>query len=150
MAVYAGPARRRQAGIAIAVGTLIVGLVIGIAIGRGTAKTLDDKIADGRAGGRDLVTALRVLPLEYQQASSGSSETGLIEDTVKRSTARLPEALDGAPWLGPAQRQTATAAVQAVEAAAASKASPKDFDAVIARSAATLESVFGLPPSSAG
>jgi hypothetical protein len=150
MAVYAGPARRRRATIAIAVGTLILGLVIGIAIGRGTAKTLDDEIADGRAGGRDLVTALRVLPLEYQQASTGSSETGLIEDTVKRSTAQLPEALDGAPWLGPAQRRTATAAVRAVEAAAANKVSPKDFDGVIARSTATLESVFGLPASTSG
>ena len=150
MAVYAGPARRRRGSIAIAIGTLIVGLLIGIAIGRGTAKSLDDQIADGRAGGRDLVTALRVLPLEYEQASSGSSETGLIEDTVKRSTARLPAALDGAPWLGPAQRRSATAAVQAVQSAAVSKVPPKIFESVVASSTATLQSVFGLPASTPG
>jgi hypothetical protein len=147
MAVYAGPARRRRAGIAIAVGALILGLVIGIVIGRGTAPTLDDEIADGRAGGRDLVTALRVLPLEYEQASTGSSETGLIEDTVRRAAARLPEALDGAPWLGPGQRRTATTAVQAVEAAARTSIPPKNFEGVVAHSTATLESVFGLPAS---
>ena len=42
---------------------------------------------------------------------------------------------------------SATAAVQAVSAAARSKAAPAHFEAVVARSAATLRSVFGLPVS---
>jgi hypothetical protein len=150
MAVYATPARRRRTTILVGVAALIVGLVIGIAIGRGTATSLDDEIAQGRAGGRQLVTAQQVLPLEYSQAFKGSSETGLIEDTVTRSTAQLSGVLDGAPWLGAAQRQTATAAVQSVRNAARSRLAPARFEAVVAQATATLQAVFGLPASTAG
>jgi hypothetical protein len=150
VAVYATPARRRRTTIGVGVAALIVGLIIGVAIGRATASSLDDEIAKGRAGGTELVTALRVLPLEYSQAFKGSSETGLIEDTVKRSTAQLPDALDGAPWLGAAQRQTAIAAVQSVQTAAQAKLAPARFEAVVAQATATLQAVFGLPASTAG
>ena len=150
MAVYATPAKRRRTTIVVALATLVVGLLIGIAIGRASAPSVDDKIAGGRAGGSELVTALRVLPLEYRQAFSGSSETGTIADTVNRSVARLPAALDGAPWLGPAQRQTATAAVQAVQKAARDKLPPARFETVIADSTATLQTVFGLPVTAGG
>jgi hypothetical protein len=150
MAVYAGSGRRRRTTAAIAVVALVVGLLIGVAIGRGTAESLDDQIAAGRDGGRELVAALRVLPLEYAQAYAGSSESGLIADTVRRSTAKLPGALQGAPWLAPMQRDTAKAAVRAVEAAARSRVAPHRFETVVARSTASLESVFGLPVSTSG
>lgn len=150
MAVYATPAKRRRTTIVVAVAALVVGLAVGVAIGRGTASSVDDEIAKGREGGRRLVTALRVLPLEYSQAFTGSSESGLIEDTVKRSVARLPAALDGAPWLGSAQRQTATAAVQAVQKAAGDHLAPRRFEAIIATSTATLQNVFGLPVTAGG
>ena len=144
MAVYRGPERRRRASAAIAVAALLAGVLLGAVIGRGTATSIDDQIAEGRAAGRDLVTSLRVLPLEYRQASAGSSETGLIEDTVRRATGRLPAALDKAPWLDRTQRRTATEAVRAIEAAAAAKVPPARFEATTARSTATLQTIFGL------
>jgi hypothetical protein len=150
MAVYAGPSKRKRTTSLIAAATLVVGLVIGIAIGRAAAPSLDEEIAKGRDGGRALVTALQVLPLEYGQALSGSEGSSLIGDTVDRSARRLGAALDGAPWLGPAQRREATAAVAAVKAAAAGKVPPARFQTVVDRSAATIQAVFGLPSSSAG
>lgn len=150
MAVYAGAGKRRRATSLIAVAAAIVGLVVGIAIGRATAPSVDDKIADGRQGGRDLVTALQVLPLEYGQALSGSEGSALIGDTVERSVRRLDTALDGAPWLGPAQRRTATQAVQAVRTAATNKVPPARFQQVVDSSSAAIESVFGLPASAPG
>jgi hypothetical protein len=150
MAIYHGPERRRRASVALAVGALVAGVLIGLAIGRATAPSLDDQIAEGRAAGRDVVAALRVLPLEYRQAAAGSSETSLIGDTVKRATRQLPAALEKAPWLSGAQRRTANGAAAAIEAAARAKVAPARFDAVTARSTATLQSIFGLPASSAG
>jgi hypothetical protein len=91
-----------------------------------------------------------VLPLEYEQASQGSSETTLIQDTVSRASAGLPAALDDAPWLGDAQRRDATNAVRAVETVAHDRVPPAQFDATAAKSVATLESVFGLPQSGGG
>ena len=124
-----------------------MGLVIGIVIGHGTAKSLDDQIKDGRAGGRDLVTSLQVLPLEYGQALSGAEGTAQIGDTVSRAAAQLGHALDGAPWLGPEQRRQATQAVQAVKTAAANKVAPAAFQTVVDSSSKVLETVFGLPQS---
>ena len=145
MAVYRGPERRRRATALIAVAALIVGVLLGAVLGRVTAPTVDDKIAEGHTAGRDLVAALRVLPLEYEQASSGSSETGLIEDTVRRAAGRLPAALDKAPWLDGAQRREATQTVQAITDAATAKVAPARFDATVERSTATLQSIFALP-----
>jgi hypothetical protein len=150
MAVYAGAGRRKRATILVAVATLVAGLILGIVVGRATAPSLADKIADGRKGGSELVTALQVLPLEYGQALNGSEGTTLIGDTVNRSLARLNTALDGAPWLGPAQRLQATQAVQAVRTAATSKVPVKQFQAVVDSSSATIQAVFGLPLSSGG
>ena len=150
MAVYAGPGRRRRITIAAAAGALIVGLLLGFVVGKASAPSLDDKIAEGRDRGRDFVTALGVLPLEYGQAAAGSEGTGLIGDTVKRSTRGLAVTLDKQPWLGTLQRQAAESAVKAIETAAADKVEPKRFEAVVAQSTATLQSVFGLPVSASG
>jgi hypothetical protein len=150
MAVYGGETKRRRTANLIAVATLVVGLVLGIVIGRATAPTLGDKIADGRSGGRDLVTALQVLPLEYSQAQSGSEGTALIGDTVQRAVSQLNAALDGAPWLGLAQRRTATQAVQSVKTAAGERVPAAQFQTVVNKAAATIAAVFGVPASSAG
>lgn len=147
MAVYEEPARRRRTIGAIALVGLVVGLVVGTAIGRGTATSIDEQIGAGRDGGRELVASERVLALEYRQAFAGSSETGLIEDTVDRSAAQLPGALGDAPWLSAAQRRAATGAVRAVQEAVRQKVTPDRFETVLDASTATLESVFGLPAS---
>jgi hypothetical protein len=147
MAVYAGQAKRRRTTGVVAVAAVVVGLIIGIVIGQASATSLDDQIKEGRAGGRDLVTALQVLPLEYGQALSGSEGSAQIGDTVDRAVARLGDALDGAPWLGPAQRAQATQAVQAVKAAATNKVAPPAFQTVVDSSSKTIETVFGLPQS---
>jgi hypothetical protein len=150
MAVYAGQAKRKRATYLIAAAALVVGLVLGILIGRATAPTIEDKIADGRAGGRDLVTALQVLPLEYQQAQSGSEGTALIGDTVERSVARLNDALDGAPWLGPAQRRIATQAVQSVKSAATQNVAAAQFKSTVDQASSQIAQVFGIPAPSPG
>ena len=150
MAVYAGQAKRKRTTVAVAVAAVVVGLVVGLLIGRATAPTIDDKIADGRAGGRELVTALQVLPLEYGQALSGSEGTTLIGDTVDRAVARLKPALDGAPWLGAAPRRTATQAVPSVRTAAADKVPAAQFETAVGQASATIATVFGLPAPSAG
>jgi hypothetical protein len=150
MAVYGGQAKRKRTTVLVAVATLAVGLVLGVVIGRATAPTIDDKVADGRAGGRDLVSALQVLPLEYSQARSGSEGTALIGDTVERAVARLNPALDDAPWLGPAQRRSATQAVRSVTAAADRKVAPAAFQTVVDKAAATVSGLFGLSPPSPG
>ena len=147
MAIYVEPGRRRRLTWTLTVIALAIGLLVGAVIGRGTAQSIDDKVVDGRSGGHDFIIALNVLPLEYAQASSGSSETSLISDTVDRTMSRLPAALDGAPWLSTADRQEATAAAQSVKAAAAAKVAPTRFDAAVARATTTLQGVFGLPRS---
>jgi hypothetical protein len=149
MAVYAGSAKRRRTTSLAAIAALAVGLVVGVLIGRAVTPSMDDEVRSGRDGGRDLVTALQVLPLEYGQALSGAEGTAQIGDTVERASAQLDAALDGAPWLGPAQRRQATQAVAAVRAAAAKKVPPEDFQKVVDSSSQQIRAAFGLPASAA-
>jgi hypothetical protein len=144
MAVYAGQSKRKRAAWLLAAAALAVGLVIGVVIGRATAPSLDSRIADGRAGGRDLVSSLQVLPLEYSQAISGGEGTAQIGDTVDRVTSQLNKALDGAPWLGPAQRRDATRAIAGVRTAARDKVDKGRFEATVASATNLISTVFGL------
>ena len=150
MAVYQPPSRRRRLSYGLAIAALVIGLLAGVGFGRLTAPTVDDKVDDARASARDLVAGLRVLPLEYEQAASGSSETAQIEDTVERAAAQLPGTLEAAPWLSRAQRRSARAAVGAIETSARAHDAPARFEATTQRSVTTLQSIFGLPASGAG
>jgi hypothetical protein len=145
MAVYVPPGRRRNLTAAIAAAALVVGVAAGFGLGRGTAETVTDRVADARSSATDLVSALGVLPLEYEQAQAGTSETSQIADTVDRAAGGLADTLDQAPWFGDVQRQRLTAAIATVRDAAERQVSPAQFKAVVARANAVIRSEYGLP-----
>ena len=68
MALYISAGRRRRTTIMVGVAAAIVGLLLGFLLGRGTTTTIDDRISASRDAGRKFAAALRVLPLEYEQA----------------------------------------------------------------------------------
>jgi hypothetical protein len=147
MAVYQPPGRRRNLTLAVATVALVVGLTVGLIVGHATATGVDERIADARADARGLAGALQVLPLEYEQALGGTSETARIADTVDRATSRLPATLDAAPWLTAAQRGRVTAAVHAVRAAAAHRVPAARFRRTIDAAEAAIGREYGVTPN---
>jgi hypothetical protein len=143
--------RRRRSTVAIA-SALALGLVLGVLLGRVTAPSLSSQVEQARAAGQRLASALRALPLEYEQAvtgSEGESTTG-IRDAVNRTAALLPPARAKAPWLGPTATRQAHDAVAAVQRAVASKVDPASFRATAEKAAATVEDVFDVTSTTAG
>lgn len=144
MAVYMSAARQRRRTIAIAVATLVLGLIAGLLIGRTTASGIDDDLSASRSRGRSLAAALRALPIEYEQAYSdtGENQAG-IEDATQRVANQADSAVANAPWLSATERTRVTEAVAAVVDTASRRAPPTDFEEAAEEAATTAEDVFG-------
>src|SRR5262245_33414301 len=121
--------RQKRRTIAIAVVTLIIGVVFGFVVGRSTAPGVDDALADAQTRGRNLSAALQALPVEYEQAETGQAgeTTAGIDDAIQRVVTRADDAVAATPWLGPAARKAVLDAVAAVPDAANAHASVQDF-----------------------
>jgi hypothetical protein len=138
-------ARQRRRTLTIAAGTLLLGLIAGMLIGRGTASDVNDELNESRNRGRALAAALRALPLEYEQARSGSGETQAgIEDAVKRVARQAEEAVAKAPWLSASDRMRVSLGVGVVVDAAQRGVPTTEFEKAVEVAATTVEEVFGL------
>jgi hypothetical protein len=144
MALYISAGRRRRTAILVAVVALVVGVAAGFLIGRGTATTVEDRIAEGREAGRKFAASLRVLPLEYEQAVTDDGESGGAEPIVKRSLEGEQTAFDAAPWLGDAQIAAVHEKVDIVRKGPANDLTPDEFTEAVEEAAAAVEVAFGV------
>jgi hypothetical protein len=145
MALYIPLSRRRRNAALVAVATLLIGLVVGLLIGRSTAVTASEAARDVRSQGDTLGTRLEALTIEYDQAVAGTGDTvqaGVI-DALDRIVADMDRLIAEAPWLGAAQKARLHAATTDVRTAASDLVSPDQFAEVVSASAGTLRAVFG-------
>lgn len=148
MALYISAGRRRRATIVAAVAAAVVGLAVGLLIGRGTATTVDDRIAEAQTAGRRLAASLRVLPLEYEQATTGVGEDGGAADLVRRALDGEQAALDTAPWLGDRQIAELEQRLAVVRDAPAAGLTPDEFSVAVEEAATAVETTFGVATTS--
>ena len=144
MSLYRVASRRsRLFGLLVPAIALVVGLGIGLLVGRATAPepSLSDALADQASHVAEARTALDVLTIEYPQAVSSPTEYGGAQADVRHAQ----EALAGAEGLGavdPSGYRRATALVAEVAALVERKAPPA---AVEARVQAAEEALPALP-----
>ena len=145
MALYIPLSRRRRNAALVAAATLLVGLVVGLLVGRSTAVTATEAARDVRAQGDTLGTRLEALTIEYDQAVAGTGDTvqGGVIDALDRVVVDVDRLVAEAPWLGAAQVDRLRAATTAVRDAAGTLVSPTQFGEVVSASAATVREVFG-------
>ncbi len=147
MALYM-PASRRRRRLALALlAALVVGGVIGGFVGHALAPSLTEQVGDVQEKARDVSSELRAMPINYEKERSASGEFsrgGGVDDALQRAHSELRAALGAAVWLGPSARADAEAAFERVEAAKRGAVAPARFDAVVQRSAADLDAVFGI------
>lgn len=145
MALYIPVSRRRRNAALVAVATLLLGLVVGLLIGRSTAVTATEAARAARSQGDTLGTRLEALTIEYDQAVAGTGDSvqaGVV-DALDRVVVDMDRLIAEAPWLGRAQVDRLHAATTAVGAAAGQLVSPEQFAEVVSSSARTLRDVFG-------
>lgn len=146
MAIYVPDSTRRRRLIVIAGACLVVGLLAGGALGRATSPGADDAVAEVRERGRETVTALQRLPIEYEQAvaGEGGEDAATMTSAVDRARATLDEAFAVLEVFGPASRAAADDALDALQESIDDGVPPSEFDAAIEAAIAVVRATFGL------
>jgi hypothetical protein len=142
MALYVPSTRRRRRLIAVAVIAVVVGLALGLVIGRSTAPTVDDRVSSVRSDARDTAARLRVIAFHEQQgaASAGGGTQGA--DLVLRNTADdLHHLYDRAPWLRASDKKSLDDALSALQATP--DKTTKSFGQDVEALAKQIETTFG-------
>lgn len=150
MALYVPAGRRRRNVILGLVGALIVGLLIGGAIGRITAPTVSDRVASVRDSAREVTARLRATPIEYRQQLRGSSEFragGAVVDSLTGARSSLQSVLDDAVWLSAAQRQEIVHALDDLLAAARAKVTAREYTSMVEEVARKIDAALGSDSS---
>jgi hypothetical protein len=145
MVDYIPLSRRRRNATIVALVTLLLGLVVGVVLGRSTAITASEAAQDVRTKGDTLGTRVEALTIEYDQAIEGtgdSVEAGVL-DALVRIEADVDKLVDESPWLGVGQIQQVHDALAALRTAAEERVDPTDFGDDAATTAALVRDTFG-------
>jgi hypothetical protein len=146
MAMYIPPGRRRRRLLLSVGAAVVVGLIVGVIVGRATAPTVDDRVADVRAAAAGAVAQLQALPLEYEKQAGGDQqfkEGGGVDDALGRTRGDLDDAIADAPWLTGTQIDAVHAAIDDLRTAARDGVSPSDFETQTDQAIDDITAVFG-------
>lgn len=112
MALYVPEGRRRRRILVASSLALLLGLAVGAAVGRLSAPSIDDRVAEVRSDAQQTTAGLRVIAL-HDQAGTGSGGADLV---LRRTRAELQTEFDKAPWLSRATRTALLTELDALEA----------------------------------
>jgi hypothetical protein len=106
MAVYVSLAKRRRRAAVVATATLVIGLLLGFAVGTTRTKSVDDRVQAVHTEADRIATRLVALDIEYQDSLSGGADDFDTSVTVPLAEiqADTVHLLDRAPWVGADQR----------------------------------------------
>ena len=105
---------------------------------------------DAQQQAADIAIQLERLPIEYEQALTGSGDTvqaGVIAPLDDIQVAAT-NAFDDAPWVSPQARAGAQDALAEVRRAAEDEVSADEFEAAVTDAANTIRLAFGLSTDS--
>jgi hypothetical protein len=146
MVDYIPLSRRRRNAALVALATLVVGLIVGVVVGRSTAITASEAAHDVRTKGDTLGTRVEALTIEYDQAIAGTGDTveaGVL-DALDLIEADIDKLVAETPWLGPAQITQLHDATAAVRTAAENRVDTTEFADIATRTAALIRDTFGV------
>ncbi|MEO8696011.1 MAG: hypothetical protein ABI658_20990 [Acidimicrobiales bacterium] len=145
MAVYVSLAKRRRHTAVVAVATLVVGLVIGFAIGTTRTTSLDDRVQAVHTDADRLATRLVALDIEYRDALAGGGDD--FDTSVTAPLAKVQadtvHLLDRAPWVGADQRGEVLDKIAKLAVLAKARTAADDFLTALNDASALVRSTFG-------
>ena len=145
MAIYVPRARRRRNLIAVAVAGLVVGAALGLAVGRGSAPTVEARVRSVRTGARDIAAQLRVVSLHEESGAkslTGGGDAGA-ELALRRAETDLRALFKRAPWVTAKTATDLLSDTVALRTEAPGQASSPDFGKQVDSLADRIETTFG-------
>jgi hypothetical protein len=145
LALYIPAGQRRRRAIAVAVATLLLGLIVGLLTGRALAPSVGDRVREVQGAARETAAGLRVIAL-HDQAGALANQTsgdGGADLVLKRTRSELEHEFGLAPWLGRSQRDELLRAMDALQAIP-DRTGPA-FGSAAEALAAKIEATFAVP-----
>src|SRR5437764_5905279 len=101
MAIYVPRARRRRNLIAVAVAGVVIGAALGLAVGRGSAPTVEDRVRSVRSEAKAIASQLRVVSLHEESGAESLAVSGDAgaELALRRTETSLRALFRRAPWV---------------------------------------------------
>jgi hypothetical protein len=148
MALYVPTGARRRRLIVVGVVALVAGLLLGYVTGRATSPGLEDVVADVQDVALDATTALRRIPIEYEQevAGEGGESTDTITGAIDRADALLDDAYAAAIWLPDDAHEATDPGFEELHRLVADGADPAEFEAAVEGLVDQVASTFAIEP----
>ena len=146
MALYISVGRRRRRVIVAAALALVVGLSVGLLVGRRSVTTPSEQSRAVAVRGRDLATRIDALTIEFEQAVNGTGDSvakGVIEPLVGIDR-DLRSTLASAPWLVPATTRDLRAMIAELRTDATSGMAPAEFESATAAVSKAVRRALGV------
>lgn len=149
MALYVPAGRRRRNAVVIGVVAALLGIVVGVVIGRTSVTGYATQVRSHQDAARTIVARLDALPIEYEQALSGTGDTGDagVSGSIAAIRADVAAEMVAARFIGPAVTTEVEAAVDAVGAAATARQPLPAFQAAVDDATTTIAEAFGIDGS---
>lgn len=146
MALYvpAGARTRRLALVGVA--ALVVGLLLGYAVGRASAPTFPEEVADVQDLATAAATALERLPIEYEQflAGGGGESIDTLIEALASARTQLDDAYAEAIWLADDAPPPTEGAFDSLLVAVNDSVPADAFADLIDRAVAQIKATFGI------
>jgi hypothetical protein len=143
VALYIPASRRRRRTIVFAVGALVLGLLVGVLIGRASVPSVNDRVHSVQERARQTASGLRVLSL-HAQSNTTSNQTagdGGASLVLQRTRDELNREFADAPWINTAARQQLLDELAALDAQ--SDRTDAAFGSAAEALASHIETTFG-------
>ena len=115
MAIYIPASRQRRRTLLVALAAVIVGLVVGVAVGHATTVTVAERVRTVQTDARELAAGLRVIALHDQAGLASQQNDAGTALVLQQTRAGLQRLFTAAPWLSKVARDTLTAQLDALE-----------------------------------
>ena len=146
MAVYVSVAKRRRRAVLLATGTLVIGLVIGFAIGTTRTTSIEDRVRSVQTDAGDVATRLVALDIEYRDGLNGGADS--VDSSVVQPLGEIQtdtvHLLDRAPWVTVVERGAVLDKVARLVVLAKARTPADDFLAALNDAATVVRATFGV------
>jgi len=145
VAIYVPRARRRRNLILVAVVAAVLGAGLGLAAGRSSAPTVEDRVRSVRRDARAIASQLRVVSIHAEDHSSSVAAGGDAgaDLALRRTEANLRRLARRAPWVPGKTAADLLSDTVALRASAPGHAATEAFGQQVDSLADRIESTFG-------